>query len=378
MSQLPERRLAYFALDVPHKGQASYIHISEIVSNLRRLGWRVDLFAPEPASDGRARRPFERLVVYSAVIARAMLHLYSYDALYVRAHPLAWPVTMWARLLRRVIAQEINGVELDVIVSHPWLTPFRPLVRWLYRSQYRASDQLFPVTKELAHWLAGELPEDRITVIANGANTDLFRPIERVSDPFVVFFGGLTSWHGVDLMLDAVRNAAWPQGVQLVVIGTGAQQHLVQQAVQAGLPVRWLGYCPHEQIPELIAGAVGGLIPITNPRGRSTTGVSPLKLYETLACGIPVIATDLPGLGDVVRAGKCGLVIPCDDAEALAGAVAQLAADPKAAREMGRRGVDFIRAEHSWSARAAEIERRLRRLLSASPRTTANNGAILS
>jgi hypothetical protein len=46
MSQSPERRLAYFALDVPHKGQASHIHISEIVNNLRRLGWRVDCLRP--------------------------------------------------------------------------------------------------------------------------------------------------------------------------------------------------------------------------------------------------------------------------------------------------------------------------------------------
>lgn len=375
MSQSPERRLAYFALDVPHKGQASHIHISEIVNNLRRLGWRVDLFAPEPASEGRARRPIERIVVYSAVIARAVLQLHRYDVLYVRAHPLAWPVTAWARLLRRVIAQEINGIELDVIVSHPWLSPMRRFVRWLYRSQYRMSDQLFPVTKELAQWLAGELPDDRITVIANGANTDLFRPIDRSGDPFVAFFGGLTSWHGVDLMLDALRHPNWPAGVQLLVIGAGAQQHLVQQAVQAGLPVRWLGYRPHEQIPELIAGAIAGLIPITNPRGRSSTGVSPLKLYETLACGIPVIATDLPGQAEVVRAGNCGIVIPCDDAAALAAAVATCAADRNSARAMGRRGATFVRAEHSWAARAKEIDHRLRAPLS---RPAVNSRTALS
>jgi Glycosyltransferase len=139
-------------------------------------------------------------------------------------------------------------------------------------------------------------------------------------------------------MLDALRHPNWPAGVQLLVIGAGAQQHLVQQAVQAGLPVRWLGYRPHEQIPELIAGAIAGLIPITNPRGRSSTGVSPLKLYETLACGIPVIATDLPGQAEVVRAGNCGIVIPCDDAAALAAAVATCAADRDSARAMGRRG----------------------------------------
>ncbi len=127
--------------------------------------------------------------------------------------------------------------------------------------------------------------------------------------------------------------------------------------------MRWLGYRPHEQIPELVAGAIAGLIPITNPRGRSSTGISPLKLYETLACGIPAVVTDLPGQAEVVRAGNCGVVIPCDDPAALAGAVAALAADPGAARAMGQRGAEFVRREHSWAARAAEIDRVLRAAL---------------
>ena len=111
MSQPLEYRLAYFALDVPHRGQASHIHINEIVNNLRRLGWQVDLFAPEPANESATRRPFERLFIYSRVTLNILLRLHRYDVLYVRAHPLAWPVTFWTRALRRVIAQEINGVD---------------------------------------------------------------------------------------------------------------------------------------------------------------------------------------------------------------------------------------------------------------------------
>src|SRR5271154_1003796 len=106
MSASPERRLAYFALDVPHKGQATHIHISEIVNNLRRLGWHIDLFAPEPAPSGRARPVPARMLEYLRVMARIIPHLRHYDALYVRAHLLAWPVTFAARMQNLVIAQE--------------------------------------------------------------------------------------------------------------------------------------------------------------------------------------------------------------------------------------------------------------------------------
>lgn len=352
-----KHRLAYFALDVPHKGQASHVHIHEIIDNLRSRGWQIDLFAPPPAQEVRPRTVFERAREYSRVIFRTIIRLRHYDVLYVRAHLLAWPVTFWARLLRLVTAQEVNGIELDVIVSHPWLVPFRRVVRWLYWSQYRISDRLFPVTNELAEWLRLGVGHDRITVVANGANTDLFHPIERESVPFVVFFGGLTAWHGVDLMLGAIRHPQWPKGIELVIIGAGAEGKKVETAIRSGLPIRWLGYRPNPEIPELVAGALAGLIPITNPRGRSSTGVSPLKLYETLACGIPAIVTDLPGQAEVVRAGNCGLVIPCDDPAALAEAVARLAANPDSASEMGRRGAEFVRREHSWAVRAREIDR---------------------
>ena len=369
----PERgSIAYFALDLPHKGQASYVHINEIVANLRALGWRVDLFTPRPSSPNRPRSAVAKLIEYVRAMWSAVKALGSHDALYVRAHALAWPVAIAARMKGRVVVQEINGTELDLIVSRPWLAPLRPLLRWLYVSQYRRADHLFPVAKELAQLLRDQVHHDRISVVPNAANTDLFHPIDRtVADPFVVFFGGLTDWHGVDVMVDAVRHPDWPRGLLLVIIGTGVRQNFVEAGVRSGLPIRWMGYRPYEEIPGLIAGALAGLIPMTNPRGRSSTGMNPLKLFETLACGIPAIVTELPGQSELVREGRCGLVVPCQDAPALARAVAQLAADPAQAREMGQRGAALVRAAHSWHARAVAIDEVLRACLADQSRVSA-------
>jgi glycosyltransferase involved in cell wall biosynthesis len=372
MSDTTERgSLAYFALDLPHKGQASYVHIHEIVANLRALGWQVDLVTPRPTKPNEPRNVVAKTLEYAGAIRNAIKMLGSRDALYVRAHALAWPVAMAAWMKRRVVVQEINGTELDLIVSRPWLRPLRPLLRWLYVSQYRRADHLFPVAKELAELLRGQVNHDRISVVPNAANTDLFRPIERVpGKPFVVFFGGLTDWHGVDVMVDALRHPDWPDAIRLVIIGTGVRQNLVEAAVRSGLPVDWLGYRPYEEIPGLIAGALAGLIPMTNPLGRSSTGMNPLKLYETLACGIPAVVSELPGQADLIREGDCGLVIPCGDAAALARAVAQLAADPARAREMGQRGATLVRAAHSWHARAVEVDAVLRRCVAARRQAT--------
>src|SRR5262245_57446113 len=57
-------KLAYFALDLLHKGQASYVHINEIVGNLRQLGWYVELFAPRPAAPDQPRNGFVKAAKY--------------------------------------------------------------------------------------------------------------------------------------------------------------------------------------------------------------------------------------------------------------------------------------------------------------------------
>src|SRR5262249_34267711 len=142
--------IAYFALDLPHKGQASYVHINEIIDNLRRLGWAVDLFAPRPRSPGDRRNVVAKAFEYIGATWRLLRRLGKYDALYVRAHALAWPVSMAAAVRGTVMVQEINGTELDLIVGRPWLRPVRSLLRWLYVSQYRRGDQLFFVAKEVA------------------------------------------------------------------------------------------------------------------------------------------------------------------------------------------------------------------------------------
>jgi len=175
---------------------------------LRQLGWRVDLFAPRPGSPDEPRSVVAKAYEYLRATWQALWSLGTRDAVYVRAHALAWPVAMAARLRGRVLVEEVNGTELDLIVSRPWLRPLRPCCAWLYVCKYRRSQHSFPVATSWRTGCAPQARHDRISVVPNAANTDLFRPME--SDPsetFVVFFGGLTDWHGVDVMVDAVRGS---------------------------------------------------------------------------------------------------------------------------------------------------------------------------
>ena len=126
---------------------------------------------------------------------------------------------------------------------------------------------------------------------------------------------------------------------------------LVQEA-EDGTSVLYLGRLPHARVPDFLAGAIASLCVQTSTGGRGDVGCSPIKLYEGLASGRPVIASDMSGVGDVVEAAGGGVVVPPGDADAVAEAVAVLAADRDMAESMGVRARAAAISEHSWGARA--------------------------
>jgi glycosyltransferase involved in cell wall biosynthesis len=146
------------------------------------------------------------------------------------------------------------------------------------------------------------------------------------------------------------------------VFGEGQLSEMVQQAAKSDPRIHAMVSVPQETLVGYITGAVVGLVPINSVGGRGRYGLSPLKLYEMLACGLPVIVTDFPDQADLVRSLDAGLVVPPDDPAALASAVAELRTYPPARQKM-MKVASIIKAEHSWDIRVAEIEKVLARVI---------------
>lgn len=362
--------MLYVTAESLAEGAAAHVHVNEIMSGLARRGWRTELM--EPDYDKSKGRPgiLKRLSAIIGVNWRAWRRLAEVDAIYCRTNPLLLPVT-WAALRRGVaVVHECNGPYADIAIVYPWTRPILPLLVWMQRWQFRHAGAVVSVTPQLKAWLEGERGRADVALITNAANTELFNaaatPEPPTHKPYVVFFGALAVWHGARMMLDAVAHEAWPQGVDLVIIGDGADSALVEAAAAADPRILWLGRQPYKRIPALIVGAIAGLVPIVDVQGRAQTGLAPLKLFETLAVGLPVIVTNYPGQADFVRDNACGHVVPPGDGAALARAVAAIAAVPAVAREMGERGRLAVVSEHSWDHRAAEVDRLMRSLVRAS------------
>jgi glycosyltransferase involved in cell wall biosynthesis len=153
-------------------------------------------------------------------------------------------------------------------------------------------------------------------------------------------------------MLEAVSCSTWPDDIYLIIVGDGVEARKVKAAASTNEKIVYLGRQPQRALPGLIGGSIASL---SVKVGKwETTGLLPLKLFETLACSIPIIVTDYPGMGDFVRTHDCGMVVPPNSPTAIAAAVHQLAKNKDAARKMGARGRKAVESDHSWDKRAEQ------------------------
>jgi glycosyltransferase involved in cell wall biosynthesis len=196
--------------------------------------------------------------------------------------------------------------------------------------------------------------DPRLLELPNGVDPARFNPavdgvpirraLDIPNDAVVVAFSGVLDaahhFKRLDLLLRAVGSVDGPRP-WLLVVGGGdllASYRRLAAEIGVGDRVRFVGSVPHADVPVYIAAADVLALPSD---GVESFG---MVLIEAMACGRPVVATDLPGVRDVVVPGQDGLLVPPGDAAALAMAIGQIArmapADRRAMGAVGRRKVE--------------------------------------
>ena len=268
------------------------------------------------------------------------------------------PLTLyWAslRALRKLVA---GGLRFDLIDAH-YLYPDGVAAVWLGRAfncpvviTARGSDVTeFPDFAIPRRYIAGAIagadalisvsgglrdrlielgaPPEKVTVLRNGIDTDLFHPVDRqaaraalgLTRPTLISVGGLIPRKRNHLTIDAVRLL---DNVDLIIVGEGPQHVALQAQIDRlglGDRVRLLGPRPHGELP-FYYGAADAMVLASSREGWANV------LLESMACGTPVVASRIPGNPEVVRAPEAGLIVDDNTAEGIASAVRALLANP--------------------------------------------------
>lgn len=383
-------RIAYFA-DVRFPlERANGIQTMETCYALAGRGHAVDLIVrPDTQAPGRdpfvfyglapdARLRIERAPVAGPSAARRLGYLAfalgrsagraRSDLLMTRDLGVASALLALPRALRPPVVYESHGYAPDVAAALPELvaTATRPTTRKLQRlarreaSVWQHADGYVTITSALRSELERRFGvRPRIAVVPDGvrSNRHTAEATSRTSSRVVAYAGHLYAWKGVDVLLESMVRMPNVRG--LIVGGHAAEPDLARTrslADRLGLRERvtFTGLVDPTRVPDLLSQADVLVLPNT-ASAISTRFTSPLKLFEYMAAGRPIVASDLPSIREILRDGENALLVPPGNADALAGAVERLLADADLAAKLARTALAEA-PSYSWERRAERLE----------------------
>jgi colanic acid biosynthesis glycosyl transferase WcaI len=237
---------------------------------------------------------------------------------------------------------------------------------------YRRASQVIAVTRGIRDRLMERgLPESKVALIGNGANTEHFRFDSRtreevrhklgLQDNFVAMYAGIHGIaQGLETVLDAAARLHADPRIVFVLVGEGPRKSaLVERLSDLGLKnVRFMPEVPSAEMPGYLSAADCSVVPLKDePVFR---GALPSKMFEAWACSRPVVLSVGGEAASVLEEAHGGVACPPEDAGAIARAIRQLADNPDEAAEMGRSGRALVEARYSRQAQARLLESLLR------------------
>jgi glycosyltransferase involved in cell wall biosynthesis len=283
-----------------------------------------------------------------------------------------------ARTHRVPLVTEYNGSE--VWVARHWGRPltYESLSARIERLNLRAAHLVTVVSRPLAREAeaAGVAPE-RVLVNPNGVDTDAYRPDldgSRVraryglGDALVIgFIGTFGPWHGAEVLAEAFVRllAARPRDrerLRLLWIGDGASLPRVREIVlSGGVADRcvFTGLVPQSEGAEHLAACDILASPhVPNPDGTPFFG-SPTKLFEYMAMGRAIVASDLDQVGEILEHGRAGQMVEPGSVDSLVRGLAALVDDPARRAALGAEARRLAVERHTWREHTARIVRAL-------------------
>jgi N-acetyl-alpha-D-glucosaminyl L-malate synthase BshA len=333
---------------------------SELALSLASLGHDVHLFSHQvpprlAASSGPVQMhvsqglpyPLFHSTPHDLAITSAVLDVHRSTGLDVVHAHYALPHAVSALLARLAASQDLDrppprvvttlhGTDITIVGSDPSYAPLTDFV-------IRSSDAVTTVSESLraatiAHFCDARSKSCAIEVIPNFVDTQRFQPrpdrtrqgaTRRAGPPHAVHVSNFRPVKRVPWLVEAFALASRGTDARLTLIGEGPDQAAARdkaRELEIGARVRFLG--ERDALPELLADAALFLL----ASREESFGLSAL---EAMACGVPVLATRVGGLPEVVEHGRTGLLTPPDEIATYARHLGELLGDPQRCAAMG-------------------------------------------
>ena len=298
--------------------------------------------------------------------------------IYTRHQPMEW-MTVWLKWVFNLIyVAEVNGlvtVEMKINRLPGW---YIYIICCMEKLCLNFADMIVTPSGIIKESLCKNyrLDPSRFLAVTNGADPDVFRPMDKIKsrekfgfnaqDKFLVFVGSLKKWHGIEkivgIMPDILKK---DPAIRLIIVGDGDKMDesiAIVKNLKLENEVVLTGRVPFEDVPCYINAGDVCLAPYFDP-DIDETGISPLKIYEYLACARPVITNPVGGLDSLFDEYEAGILIgsriPLDWVEP----IVKLLHDPAQLAFYGANGRTAVINKFSWEAVCKNISNSLQDLL---------------
>jgi glycosyltransferase involved in cell wall biosynthesis len=346
--------------------------------SLARQGFDVVLIAPGATGNVREgirlkllprwRNRLERMVRGSAILfqeaRRQNADIYAFH------DPELIPIALLLRALGKRVVYDIHE---DVPLTFPYKhyiprllrRPAGKMVGVFERWAAARFSALIAANPAIAARFSGVNPE--VSVVHNYPKTEEFRTVSneppKGREGFLVYVGlRITLARGVKEMIQAIGLLPSSMQARLKLVGKPDPPRVVDSL--ARLPgwdrTDWLGSLDRAGVAAILHRARAGLV-ILHAEPNYLTA-EPVKLFEYMCAGVPVIASDFPVCRAIVEKAGCGLLVNPLDPEDIARAIAYLWSHPEEAAAMGRRGFEAVQRQYNWANEEKTLLQVYRRL----------------
>lgn len=379
-------------------------HLAGVIHGLRNEGLKVHVASTDWLPGVPEDEGFNLVVPsYSSVGNAPELPRLEYNR-----QLLEWTAANWRRinpdfLYHRYSLYSYIGPAIRARYGVPYVCEYNGSFVWMNRNwgkplhlaklaariellNLKAADLVVVVSRAMADEVIERgIPEEKVLVNPNGVNPEQYHPdvpgneVRRrygLENKLVVgFIGTFGPWHGAEGLVEAAARirALHPnafQDLHFLLIGDGPQMALVRGRVdEHGLHghVTLPGRVPQEHGPSHLAACDILASPhVPNLDGTPFIG-SPTKLFEYMAMGRAIVASELDQIGEVLEHGKTGWLVTPGDPDALARGILSLAGDSQLRNRLGENARRIAETQHSWDAHTRRILAALRARLRGRP-----------
>lgn len=282
---------------------------------------------------------------------------------------------MLSRLLGVPYLVEVNGVTTDEMKARGldwWMIRIANFVsRWNLRWCTSAICVSQGVGDEISRRY--NVPSFKIAVLPNGVAVDRFLPRDRVAcrtelglpqDAFIAgFVGSMAPWQGLDTVLSSVEHikdsyTELSSDLLLLIVGDGEVRPRIEERIRSRKLENVLitGWVPYDKVPQYMGAFDVCLLTVEDVGSLKTSYRSPLKVFEYLACGRVVIATEIEGIEILNVDESYLLLIPQQQPIAMANALDCCYRSRGQLLEWGQQASEEVSAQHSWGDVAGRLE----------------------